>query len=912
MIFGKSKEGKNYKFKSLQSYAWDRAMGNKRKFRRVFNKNEINYLSTELAFYNKLFDEDDWKAKINIRAFKMKNDVPDAEICGKEVDIPVSKADNIITYNFGWGDDEYGKFWKQGHYRWVAVIDGEEVGYTDFFVEDYNRVTDKSNPYFEAITLRTYEADSDDIPENQRRYLKTFNESDTRYIMGELRFINHIDTEWLCELFFRYVDDTGQTVGVADTMTNIVSDHGIGEVFTITAGWGANDKGTWIQDNYRLEVIFMDTTIGVIPFAVGSVNIERLSDYEALLNEEVNQWYDSTKVKPDPVAEPAPVVDEEDHSDNNSDENTEEEKESKSTGHLVVDNRPLNEIMDELNGLIGLENIKLKVREYIDYVSFLQYRKEQGFEEEEKISLHSVFTGNPGTGKTTVVKLLGQIFHSMGLLSKGHVHVVDANNLISGYVRQTGKDTKEAIEKARGGILFIDEAYMLFKEGSSGDFGPEAVSTLITEMSDGPGDIAVMVAGYPKEMETMIGSNPGLKSRFKHYFNFEDYTPEELMAIARYAANKKRVTLSVKAEAELLKLLTNAYRKRDITFGNARFATALIDEAKMNLGIRVVKNFKENQLNKKVLSEIQDVDIEDITETAIEKQLKLKIDEDLLKEALNELNKLTGLENIKQEVNELVKLTRYYIEMNRDVLNAFSMHSVFTGNPGTGKTTVARILGKIYKSLGLLERGHFIDADGSSLVAGYLGQTALKTKELVNSAMGGILFIDEAYSLTDGHSNDFGKKAVSALIKEMEDNRRGFGVIVAGYTKNMQQFLESNPGLESRFDHKFHFNDFNEKELWTIVRSNFEHRGLVINKEAETHLREYISHLYKSRDMFFGNARSMRKIVEKAVRNQEIRMAEMLKSERTKEMMSTVVLSDVAEFVPQVKNERPVLGFRIS
>ncbi|PJB59197.1 MAG: hypothetical protein CO098_04695, partial [Bacteroidetes bacterium CG_4_9_14_3_um_filter_41_19] len=213
-----------------------------------------------------------------------------------------------------------------------------------------------------------------------------------------------------------------------------------------------------------------------------------------------------------------------------------------------------------------------------------------------------------------------------------------------------------------------------------------------------------MVAGYPKEMDTFIKSNPGLKSRFKHYFHFEDYTPDELVEIAQYAAKKKDVKLSPEAQKRLLKLVTTAYRKRDKSFGNARFATALVDEAKMNMGVRVIKQHDPEKLNKNILSVIQPEDIEDMEETSTKKKLELPIDNDQLKLAIDELNQLTGLENIKQEINELVKLTRYYKEMNRDVLKAFSMHSIFTGNPGTGKTTVARIIGKIYKALGLLER----------------------------------------------------------------------------------------------------------------------------------------------------------------------------------------------------------------
>ena len=911
MFFSKNKSDKKYKLNSLKVYAWDRTVGGKKKFRRLFERAELNYVSVELSVYNKLFDEDDWEADIEIVLNKIDNNKKATKITKKTEKVVVGKDDNIYKYTFGWGSDTRGEFWKKGKYEWLAFIDGEQIGSTKFYVEDEGKFSTGDIKYLSVISLNTYEAPDGDVDDGDRVYLKAFNVDTTRFIMGEIRFINLVDHEWPCEIFFNIYDDAGMLVGSSDSFVIITPDAGTGEMFTVTSGWGRADAGSWIEDNYTMEVVFMDEIIAIIPFTIGNAEVNRISEYEALLNEDVGSIFKDTIEVKESNAEKQKEESKEtvtEETTTKKDENASSEDEVE----VFIDDRPIEEILAELNGLIGLENIKTKVKEYIDYISFLQFREESGIEEDEKVVLHSVFTGNPGTGKTTVVKLLGKIFQSMGLLSKGHVHSVEASDLISGFIRQTGKDTKKAIEKARGGILFIDEAYMLYKEGSENDFGPEAIAAIITEMSDGKGDIAIMAAGYPKEMESFLGSNPGLKSRFRNYFHFEDYTPDELLSIAELAASKKGVTISKSAKTELKKVLTHAFRKRDRTFGNARFASALIDEAKMNLGIRVMQDPNLEELSKKQLSKLIDADIEDVSNPNIDKKLNLGIDENLLKEALDELNELTGLASIKQEVRELVKLSRYYKDNNRDILKAFSMHSVFSGNPGTGKTTVARIIAKIYKALGMLERGHIIDADGASLVAGYVGQTSIKTKELIKKAMGGILFIDEAYAITEGSNSGFGQKAVAALIKEMEDHRSEFGLIVAGYTQNMENFLETNPGLKSRFDQNFIFEDFTNDELWEIAVNMYENKGLVADADAEAYLKTYIKYLYDNRDKFFGNARSIRKIVEKSTRNHELRMADLSKKERTKKMMSTLSVDDVKEFEADTNKmkKRSSMGYK--
>jgi SpoVK/Ycf46/Vps4 family AAA+-type ATPase len=421
-----------------------------------------------------------------------------------------------------------------------------------------------------------------------------------------------------------------------------------------------------------------------------------------------------------------------------------------------------------------------------------------------------------------------------------------------------------------------------------------------------------MAAGYPKEMQQFTDVNPGLKSRFKYYFHFDDYTPDELYKIAEFAAKKRSIIIEPAAQEYINKLLVDAYRDRDSSFGNARFAFALIDEGKMNLGLRLIKDAHVKELSNEALSTITLADVKSINAAGLKKEIRIPIDEELLKVSTTELNKLVGMDHIKNEVNDLIKLVRYYRETGKDVLNKFSFHTVFTGNPGTGKTTLARIIGKIYKALGLLERGHVVETGREGLIAGYVGQTALKTKQKLDEANGGVLFIDEAYALSDGGQNDFGKEAIEVILKTMEDNRGKFGVIAAGYPDNMDIFLHANPGLKSRFDRVWQFYDYTPETLFKIALSMFANEGLSPDEQSEKYLNGYLNELYNRRDKYFGNARSVRKIVEQAVKKQNLRMASLPHEERTESMMGQITIKDLEEIKidDSTKSDKKSLGFR--
>ncbi len=846
--------------------------GNTKKYRRVFDNLETTYLYAELAFYNKLFDEEDWNAKITLKAFAIKAGQR-KELCAIERDIQITKEQNIVQIREGWGNREPGAYWFRSDYEWEAFIDGESVGIRKFYVENGGQVSPTENPYFKLESVRLYEGADSGAPLLDRQYLKKFKADDTRYIWLEFNFINTQTQPWYAEVFFNFYNDTGLLKGNTAELKFIEPKD---QYITLTTGWGSNTKGTWYHDKYTLEIVFMDQLIAVIPFEVGNVHEEGISEFLQLPDDFEQALLDS------------PIVQEE----------------------------SMEEVMQKLNDMIGLSDIKTKINDYIHYLKFLTIRKEQGFAEDQKMSLHSVFLGNPGTGKTTVAKMLGHIYKKMGLLSRGKVTEVGRAELVGKFIGQTAPQVKEVIEKARGGILFIDEAYSLMREGDNAqDFGQEVIEVLLKEMSDGPGDIAIIVAGYPKEMNHFLTSNPGLKSRFNLFYNFQDYLPQELMQIAEQVAQKRSVIFTEDANAYLYSRLTEAYRNRDKSFGNARLVHSIIDEAKVNMGLRVIKNTNVSTYTADELRTIYKVDLEHIFRAGTKTLPDIQIDDLLLTEAMTELNALVGLQEVKDEVLEMVKLVRFYRETGKDVLNKFSLHTVFAGNPGTGKTTVARILAKLYKALGILERGHLVEVDRQALVAGFIGQTAIKTMNAINAAEGGVLFIDEAYALAGGGEHDFGREAIETLLKQMEDRRGKFVVVVAGYTQNMKHFLETNPGLKSRFDQSLKFNDYTQEDLMQIAIQMLAEENLAPDEVASIHLSNYFANLYLQRNNTFGNARSARKVVKEAIKNQHLRMASLNIENRTVDVLKILTVDDVKSFVANPQEGAAggqAIGFKFS
>lgn len=522
-----------------------------------------------------------------------------------------------------------------------------------------------------------------------------------------------------------------------------------------------------------------------------------------------------------------------------------------------------------IEDLIGLEEIKREVQKFRNLLIF--NKKIDNKLENKNMNMNMLFLGNPGTGKTTVASVMADILYELGYIKKNKFIDVTAKDLVAEYVGQTAIKTSRIIESALDGVLFIDEAYSIVSANKNASFGEESIATLVQAMEKYKDRLVVIFAGYTLEMKNFLDSNPGIASRIGYTFEFSNYTTEELIQILDNYALSKGFTVEEEAKKGIIEILE--VNKNTRNFGNARFMINLFER----LVMVHAQDFREDKLMTITKKDVIGLKNESFT-------LKKSTEE-----IQNELSTLVGLANVKKELEGLIDLVMLNNKLEKRI--PLNLNMIFIGNPGTGKTTVARIFAEILYNLGYIKNNKLIEVTGKDLIGEYVGQTSNKTAKVLENAIDGLLFIDEAYTLMNqaGNNGNYSQDAISTITKYMTDYEGRITIIFAGYKEEMKEFLELNSGLISRVGETIEFKDYLEEELLTIFNKEVEKAEFEIEEKAREAILEIIKSNIRTKN--FGNARFVINVFKKTLMKHAKRCREIQDIKELK----TITIEDIPE-----------------
>ena len=543
-----------------------------------------------------------------------------------------------------------------------------------------------------------------------------------------------------------------------------------------------------------------------------------------------------------------------------------------------------------LDSMVGMKNIKATLTEWLEHQEAIALLQSKSKIKVPNTSKNIVITGNPGVGKTMLAEKIASVLLEAGFITEDKFVPVKAEELVGQYVGHTAKKTTDKINEAKNGVFFLDEAYRLSGgnfSGSKGSFGLEAIETIMGYMDNPKNNTVFIFAGYEDKMQEFLDANEGFRSRVQEPFRLTDYTLEELTQIGINALQEKNYNTSqIKA---IFPSYIRQNMKQGILIGNGRTVTQYVNKITEKHLLRIKKN--PNTENYELLLP---EDVKNAFETAYEEQEGLK---EIFIEAKKKINELIGMKAVKQEVERLGNFQ--FVQNQRKKaglqIEKQSHHMTFLGNAGTGKTTMARLIGEMFRGAGVLTNGHFVEVTKDMLTA---GESIPKTvKSIVEKAKGGILFIDEAYSLANDRK---GKEALDALIPLLENYRDDFICVFAGYEEDMQHLFQLNQGLVSRIPNHFHFENYNAEELMQMMLIRIKKKEYHLAEGAEKTLSDAIQTSVEQ-NIVTGNGRWIRNFFEKMLMSQNNRLFKELGKELVNEKsldatdFTTITSEDILE-----------------
>ncbi len=728
------------------------------------------------------------------------------------------------------------------------------------------------NSQFEVLSARFFDL-TDSISSGKRKYLIQFDENNLTYVAVELLLRNPYfkKKNYLATgIAIWYLNDS--ETGRNNFEIELKYDW---QIIEFVQSWGTEIPGFWKSGEGRVEIYLENQLICTRKFLIGETEVMNLE----IIEDEILQ----AGLLKSETAQPPSVDLYRIHN---------------------VDSVSLENLLNEFYEFIGLENLKQSIVDFLTYLNFVNERKRKGVKSDEKLELHCLFLGNPGTGKTSVARLLGKILKSMGILENGHVIEVDRSGLIGQYIGETAIKTDKVISEALGGILFIDEAYTLKKPDISSDFGQEAIDILLKRMEDYKGRFIVIAAGYSSLMNEFINSNPGLKSRFTHTFTFDDYSPSQLVEIFKLFATKEEYTIDKAGEELLLKHLEVIYKHRDQSFGNARLIRKIFSEAKIQLSKRYQACSEEERI-KFSLNKISSEDIrsafEKIGEVVSTKISDIKIVDNLLER----INNLTGLDNFKREANELAKLARYYFEEGENISEKFYFHFFFTGKNYAGQSVAAKYLTELLATFRIIPKNEFYEIDIRQFIGEDIYQTTDRTNKIFNRIRNGVILIKDFDSIFNDRqlNSSVLSEFISQFITRLQKDADRIRVIAETDYQFPDNLSDELISLKTFFSKIIIFNDYTPDELLEIFLQRMKEKKLDLSDESKELLRKFFYHVYRNRDKYPPNNLLLQNISDIIQKKHLLRIADIPRSQRTDEMNRRIDIDEIKDIISLEKSK---------
>jgi len=834
----------NFKFKSIRTSTSDVIdfAGNKH-YRTVFRLNEVETLFVDTELINKQFDEKSWEAEMIAVLFYMNGEQP-VPVAQKERKIVIQETESVSHFTTIFSAEDFTGFtFREGVYRVQMIINGEaDLSDEIHLLEPHDHFKD----YFKLLDIGFDKCVHEETPGVQRphsyRMLAAEGLTDVRfYLVAE----NNLSREWTYEFIINIFDAHGMMKASRVAKGNYYVPNRDGKrLLCFAIDLGAGLENFWAKGEYKVELLCFDQSVTQLKFAIGDQDIPfNFSEELAMVNGE-----------------------------------------PKNTGS----SQDKEETLAKLYQLVGLRRVKEELTRICELVEFVKMRQENGFSDKLPL-MNMLFMGNPGTGKHTVAEIIGEIFYHSGTLTNGKVHRYRREDFTRPGYTMEEQLIREAITKSLGGILYIENAHELYPTSDPNDPAIRIFNVLLSVLEQEQPALLVILAGDTAELQALADGIVEMKKCFPHQFIFDDYTADELMEITRQMLVKRQFKFTPEAENKFFDMLKDCCTAKDSGFSNGRFIEECLEDASSRMAKRLMANPGETYSKEDMMLILAD-DIETCKQPDPNKSLDL-------------FHEMVGSKELK---NSLVNYINYVYFIRERQKHGYAdiippLHMIFTGNWGTGKTTVARMLGEIFESAGILETSNVIVRNRGELV----GDGSIPPQQIAmytfEQARGGLLFLEDAHIL---FQDNVGAAALGVIFSQLSPTDNGDTIVIlSGAPDEMQKALANNPKVKALFPYHFHFADYTPDELMEIAVQKIAEKNYTLHPKAKDAFYALVTQVCEERDKYFGNALFVEKIVDKAIHNLSARTM-MIRKERelTRKEITTLMAADIPTATSELPN----------